>query len=517
MAQLPHFVFSPNTLLSVIGLMRGPHTTRPTPHQDWRDATVDVVIPAFNEEHNVVRCLASVMRQTLRPRRLVLVDDGSADATAERARAFCDFHGVELTVVQRRQSIGKTPTIKEQTRRLDSDVQFILDADTVLESNDYIERTVHDLYQATGIASACGTVRPLRQRDRRAADESAEVVAFADAFPSFQPAAAKGWLRRVASALTNTYREVLYLFLQRIVYRGQMAVFGTLCNPVGCAVAYRREYLKALFDEVEPTLGDDLTNSEDIFIGLAMVNEGYRNIHVPDVCARTVEPEVQRLPRQVYLWSSAFLQSSYYFDALLKSPLKALKRRKRRRQGNGRDGGRPVSVPMTVPMGSVAFAGMSGTSPQPLLSVATAIVTALPATWRPRAEAALSSRQRPSSERRRIQEPYRQAFGNAHTLRYGRPAGWALMSSAVEKIGFPAVLLAMALLGNWEGLLITVCAETLLTTAALMIAMKGQRLEYLVKSIAVTPIRYALLVTEFVTIARFASDLWVTKNRRWRK
>ena len=91
------------------------------------------------------------------------------------------------------------------------------------------------------------------------------------------------------------------------------------------------------------------------------------------------------------------------------------------------------------------------------------------------------------------------------------------MSSAVEKVCFPSVLLAMVLLGNWEGLMITVCAETLLTVAALMIAMKGQRLEYLVKGIAITPIRYALLITELVTIARFASDLWVTKNRSWRK
>jgi hypothetical protein len=168
-------------------------------------------------------------------------------------------------------------------------------------------------------------------------------------------------------------------------------------------------------------------------------------------------------------------------------------------------------------VGSVAYAGMSGTSPHALLSVATEIANALPATWRPRAEGASSSGQSPSSQRRRIQEPYRQPFGSAQTLRYGRPAGWVLMSSAVEKIAFPSVLLAMALLGNWEGLLITVCAETLLTTAALMIAMKGQRLEYLVKGIAVTPIRYALLAFELVTIARFTSDLWVTKNRSWRK
>src|SRR5262245_54085155 len=81
-AQLPYFVLSPNTLLSAIGLMRGPDKIRPTPKDDWRDATVDVVIPAFNEEHNVVRCLAAVLRQTRRPRRIVIVDDGSADETA---------------------------------------------------------------------------------------------------------------------------------------------------------------------------------------------------------------------------------------------------------------------------------------------------------------------------------------------------------------------------------------------------------------------------------------------------
>src|SRR5262249_9637949 len=131
---------------------------------------------------------------------------------------------------------------------------------------------------------------------------------------------------------TNIYREVLYLFLQRFVYRGQMASFGTTTNPVGCAVAYRRKYVRALFDHIGPILGDDLTNSEDIFIGFSMLNEGYRNIQLTDVYARTVEPGVLRLPRQIYLWSSAFLQSCYYFDTLVRSPFRMLKRWRARRR-----------------------------------------------------------------------------------------------------------------------------------------------------------------------------------------
>ena len=52
---------------------------------------------------------------------------------------------------------------------------------------------------------------------------------------------------------------------------------------------------------------------------------------------------------------------------------------------------------------------------------------------------------------------------------------------------------------------------------ALALVMKGQRLEYVFKGLAATPIRYALLGTELITIGRFATDLWITNNRSWRK
>src|SRR5207249_3339597 len=60
------------------------------------------------------------------------------------------------------------------------------------------------------------------------------------------------------------------------------------------------------------------------------------------------------------------------------------------------------------------------------------------------------------AERRVIGEPYRQAFGRDRTLRYGRPAGWMLMMSAVEKVFFPAALVIMMLFRNWQGLAVTI-------------------------------------------------------------
>jgi glycosyltransferase involved in cell wall biosynthesis len=459
MATAPWFVLSPNALLSAIGLLHGPDKTVPTPAEDWRTAVVDVVIPAFKEEDNIIHCLASLARQTVRPRNVILVEDGAKDLTVPRAREYAAAAGMHLTVIERASSIGKTPTIKRQSREFDSDVEFILDGDTFLESPDYIERCVQELYEGVGIASACGTILPMRPKDRHALAQTEEFRRWHGAPTYDDPHRNRGALHSLWWWITNTYRECLYLFLQRFVYKGQMVFFGSITNPVGCAVAYRRKYIKDLFDRYEPIFGDDLTNSEDIFIGFALNNEGYRNVQLQDVLARSEEPEVQRLPRQVYLWSSSFLQSCYYFDALLRTPFKSLKR------------------------------------------------------WRKRRE----EKQSGVEELRLVKEQYRQPFGEKYTLEYGRPIGWAMFLSAVEKIGFPTAIIILLVLRMWEPLAVTIIAELLVSLAALVVVARGARIATLLKGIAITPLRYALMAADTYTIGRFAFDLWITGNRKWRK
>lgn len=459
MATAPWFVLSPNALLSAIGLLHGPDKTVPTPAEDWRTAVVDVVIPAFKEEDNIIHCLASLARQTVRPRNVILVEDGAKDLTVPRAREYAAAAGMHLTVIERASSIGKTPTIKRQSREFDSDVEFILDGDTFLESPDYIERCVQELYEGVGIASACGTILPMRPKDRHALAQTEEFRRWHGAPTYDDPHKNRGGLHSLWWWITNTYRECLYLFLQRFVYKGQMVFFGSITNPVGCAVAYRRKYIKDLFDRYEPIFGDDLTNSEDIFIGFALNNEGYRNIQLQDVLARSEEPEVQRLPRQIYLWSSSFLQSCYYFDALLRTPFKSLKR------------------------------------------------------WRKRRE----EKQSGVEELRLVKEQYRQPFGEKYTLEYGRPIGWAMFLSAVEKIGFPTAIIILLVLRMWEPLAVTIIAELLVSLATLVVVARGARIATLLKGIAITPLRYALMAADTYTIGRFAFDLWITGNRKWRK
>lgn len=246
-AQPPYFAFGPNVWLRLAERARD--TNPPTPARDWRNATVDVVVPAFDGPENILRCLGSLQRQTRRPRRIVVVDDGTWHDTAALARRFGDLHGLNLLVITRLDSIGRMTSIKDQTRTLDSDVLFVLDSDTILESDNYIERTVHDLYQGVGVASACGRVLPLRGKNRLGG---------------------------------------LYLFLQRFGVQTPTAICGTTSSMPGCAVAYRRAYLEALFDASEPRLADHLANADEVGIELALTTKGYRIIEVTDVCARSV-------------------------------------------------------------------------------------------------------------------------------------------------------------------------------------------------------------------------------------
>lgn len=463
MAQVSYFLASPNALVSLYGLLHGPDRTVPTPAEDWRTAVVDVVIPALNEEETIAMALASIARQTFKPRHILIIDDGSKDQTVRYIESFCAANELKATVIKRATPIGKTPTIKRQSREFDADVEFILDGDTVLESDTYIERTVEELYQAAGIASACGTILPLRDRDRRhAGQEWSQMQRFHAAEPEARETPDASLGERIARAITNTYRDALYMFLQKFVYRGQMVMFGTITNPVGCAVAYRRKYVKDLFDKYEPLLGDDLTNSEDIFIGFAMLNKGYRNIQLEDVYARSLEPRATQLPRQIYMWSSSFLQSCYYFDALMKSPLRSVKR-----------------------------------------------------AWHEYKSKKLYGAQ--IAQKRKIQEPYRAVWGEAYTEKYGRPIGWTLMMSAFEKVAFPTVLLIMVMRQMWEAVAITLAAETALVLFALTAAARGHRLEYFCKGLLTTPLRYTYIFFDLITIGRFAGDLWIVGNRRWRK
>ncbi len=332
MAVLPLFVVGPNAVLSLLGHIRGPKAVQLPDLDEIRELNVDVVIPAYNERATIALCLASVMRQTIKPNSVTVIDDGSQDDTAAIAEAFAAANNFAVRVIRRRRSIGKTPGLKIKSRTLEGDVEFILDADTVLMSEDYIEKVVAQLFRVPGIASACGLVYPLREHDRAELGQLDSIRRLHEQQPQLDLTLNRPLLNRLAKGAGSFYREVIYQFIQMFFYTGVQNLFGSNPSPVGCAVAYRRAYLKEFFDRYEPAMGDDMTSSEDIFIGTAFIATGYHNTQTQAVIARSDEPELHQIPRQLVKWSSAWLQTAYHLPDMLVSPFRFLKRFRHKRQ-----------------------------------------------------------------------------------------------------------------------------------------------------------------------------------------
>lgn len=458
MATVPYFLVSPKVVLSLLGLVKERSSREQAAVPATVDATVDVVIPARNEEATISLSLASLENQTFRPRRVVVVDDASEDRTFEIAEDFAALSDLDITVSRRDRPEGKTPGVKEVAYSSDADGIFVLDADTVLMSDNYLQTMVTTLFERRSVASVSGMILPLRDRDRRRYATTEPMRRFLHARPGTPFLHDRTLAHRLLRGITNIYREVLYYFTQNVVYRGEIDLFGTIMNTVGCGVLYRREYLVTVMDEAESQAGDDLTESEDIFFGFSFVDRGFRNIQNLSVLLRSEEPEAQNVPEQVVHWSSAWFQSAYYFPELVASPFKALRR------------------------WWLHFMGAH-----------------------------------PTEERRVHPDAWRQPFGRDHARREGRPAGWMVLLALFEKVSFPLVLVALALMGRWDILVWTFTLETALMVV--LVAAFGQppRLHYVGMTLVVTPLRYGTILFDVVTVSRFLLDLLKPGRKHWRK
>src|SRR6266853_4243378 len=457
MASVSYWFLSPSLVLALLGKWKGWDRTKPTPTFDWKAATLDVVIPAKNEESSIALCLASLFDQDFYVRKVAVIDDGSTDRTAQVVRRYVGLSGNDLELTVRRASIGKTPGVREQCEKSNADALQVLDADTVLTDRNYISGVIESLFKNAGVASACGEVTPFTRRRRRALTRASSMLGAIESELGAEPEGPPSRPSALLEFFTVMYRTALYVFLQRILYDGHMKMFGSRLNPIGCAVAYRTQRLRECFAFARPQMGDNLSNSEDIFIGHFFVWKGWRNVQVAGARCESIEPTVVRLPKQMYMWSSSFFQALYYFNALPLSPFKQMK--------NWAVG--LFSSPKSAPAGA---------------------------------------------QSRRIQEQYRAPWGEDYTLRSGRSMGWVDLLSLLEKVSYPLILIYLAIFHHtvfW----ITIGFEAILaTTGVFVVANSGASWKSAAMMLAATPIRILSLCVDLVATLRYLWDL-ATGNR----
>ena len=85
-----------------------------------------VVIPAYNAEAHLGEAISSVLGQTVLPERIIVVDDGSADRTAEVAESF----GTGVAVI-RKENGGPGSATSVGFRQVTTDLVATLDSDDI--------------------------------------------------------------------------------------------------------------------------------------------------------------------------------------------------------------------------------------------------------------------------------------------------------------------------------------------------------------------------------------------------
>ena len=87
------------------------------------EPSVGVVIPAYNRAHLLGRALDSALAQTLPPRQIIVVDDGSTDGSAALLAAYADI------IVLRQENRGVSAARNFGIRHCDCDWIALLDSD----------------------------------------------------------------------------------------------------------------------------------------------------------------------------------------------------------------------------------------------------------------------------------------------------------------------------------------------------------------------------------------------------
>lgn len=249
---------------------------RPAPSQARRTppARVAVVVPAFNEAPLIVDTLRSLLDHHPRPREIIVVDDGSTDATAEVARgALAGVAGAR--VIRLPVNAGKAAALNAGIAASTSPLVATIDADTRL--------------QAGALAAALAAMR-----QRRAAAVAFQLDADHD------------------GGLLGALQQQEYAASLNFERAGQDAV-GAISVLPGAATLFRRHWLlRQPFSTRSRTEDADLT--------LSLARRGVRLVLARGAVAATRVPATWgELLTQRIRWTAGHLQCSVFHARSLRA------------------------------------------------------------------------------------------------------------------------------------------------------------------------------------------------------
>jgi biofilm PGA synthesis N-glycosyltransferase PgaC len=113
-----------------------------------------VLIPAYNEEFVIDAALSSILRQSVLPEEIIVVDDSSSDGTAEIARRF---QGVSV-VRTPKNTASKGDALNYGLQYVKSEYTLTMDAD--LTEDNAVEKMVEYMGTQPDLSATCTFILP---------------------------------------------------------------------------------------------------------------------------------------------------------------------------------------------------------------------------------------------------------------------------------------------------------------------------------------------------------------------
>lgn len=127
-----------------MGDMRGCDIARIEFESEGIDTTkyssVDIIVPTYNRCDTLMQTLAALERQTRLPERVVVVDDGSADSTADMLASYRESGGLPFELLLRHQSNSGPAAARNRALELASSDLLIFIGDDTIPAEDFVER-----------------------------------------------------------------------------------------------------------------------------------------------------------------------------------------------------------------------------------------------------------------------------------------------------------------------------------------------------------------------------------------
>lgn len=225
---------------------------------------VSIVVPAYNEQKVVGRCVDSILASDYPRREIILVDDGSTDGTLNEMRRYADRPDV---VVIAKSNGGKASALNAGLARATGEVIFFVDADGVFARN-----TIGEMlkgFDSDRVGAVCGNDSPIN-------------------------------LDRLQTRLANLQTHVGTGFVRR-------ALATLNCLPIvsGNIGAFRRSALEKTGPFLEGFIGEDLELTWRVH------KAGYRVTFQPWATVYAEVPSTLRgLWKQRVRWARGLLQTA---------------------------------------------------------------------------------------------------------------------------------------------------------------------------------------------------------------